>query len=217
MSSSSNTNDYTKKINIVYDKQLKLLDTDEKKSIEKIGHWCSKTIDRINKHAEKEVEKIKDHYSSLRRTFNQQHKDTVEIADSYHEKLQSDLFNELHEAYSVMKYKLVTIKYEMHEVSYPEVKFVEDQLEKDNSNDDDDDVQVPNIDSTPKSTTEPLSDARKRRRAGKPPPSNSTESTNQFEDTDDSFDKCPLCFMIFSSKMTQRDREIHINEHCTDE
>jgi hypothetical protein len=38
-----------------------------------------------------------------------------------------------------------------------------------------------------------------------------------FNEDDNSIDKCPICFMIFPSNMTQIGRSMHVNEHCKDE
>ncbi|CAF1555772.1 unnamed protein product [Adineta steineri] len=34
---------------------------------------------------------------------------------------------------------------------------------------------------------------------------------------DDMEDKCPLCFMIFPQNMSKQDRQLHVNEHYTDD
>jgi hypothetical protein len=50
-----------------------------------------------------------------------------------------------------------------------------------------------------------------------PKKSTTNDSNSQETNIDESNNKCPICYMIFSSYLSSKDRQQHVNEHYTDD
>ncbi|CAM2697794.1 unnamed protein product [Rotaria socialis] len=240
-----NANAYVNKIDKIFYQHWKILNTERQKSIDSINQWHHDWNERIEKHAEEQKVLIINEYDRLRPVFDEKYKETVEIANTYHGAQHGELFKELGDACQSLKFQVAILQFVQREVEYPQVVTIEDQEEmqrlekmdlnarndhrrrrrlakneaKKTENKDDSKASLSHNSTTSNSNqinnrhTFEMQD----KEEDKQPTHSDFTSNNKLNKDDNSNEKCPICFMLFSTNMNRHDRNQHVNEHMTDD
>ncbi|CAF1934672.1 unnamed protein product [Rotaria magnacalcarata] len=240
-----NTNAYVNKIDKIFYQHWKILNNEREKSIETINQWHHDWNKRIEKHAEEQKVLIINDYERLRPVFDEKYKENVEIANTYHHAQHLELFKELCDECKSLKFQVAMLQLVQRETEYPQVVTVEEQEEmqrlkqtdlsaqnehrrrrrraKDETqkteNKDDSKANLSHNSTTSSSNqinnrqTFEIQD----KEEDKQPTHNDITPNNKLKKDDNSNEKCPICFMLFSTNMNRHDRNQHVNEHMTDD
>ncbi|CAF1183823.1 unnamed protein product [Rotaria sordida] len=235
------TNNYIVEINNIFYQHWLTLDKKRQTEIDNINQWCLKWKKYIKKHADEQKVLLNNNYDRLRHVFDRKHKENLETANAYHAAQQLELFNELRDACQVLQFQVARLEYCNEKMEYPKVIDIEEQeeiiqLEQTDTNtrenarrrrrhckDNDKKTEhtssasaspsCTSITSYSKQTNNRRTFETQSKREDDHLTSTKDASIKQVKNDDDSNDKCPICFMIFSSNMTRSNRHRHVNEH----
>ena len=123
----SDANDYAVKVHTIFHAHAESLNERQQMAVDKIDQWCKRSQELIEKHADEQRNCLVNYYNHLRHSFNEKYKESLEKANSYYAKRQSDLFGELRDACQNFQIQLVKLTFSKFEIDYPEVTLSKEQ------------------------------------------------------------------------------------------
>ncbi|CAF1334748.1 unnamed protein product [Adineta steineri] len=210
--------------------QQKDLQNQKKEISRTIDQWRTFCIKEIEQHATEEKKRLDQLYEYQKNFFETQRRNFTEEATKQDKLKNKEQLSQLLEQCQELQFKLAKPEYYQHSTELIHIIVTDEQLSQINQRKSsrsnsltDYNTNIANDDSVNESSLQKPTSANAKqtsRRSSTTQTSPKHEPHNSQPNTtirDDMEDKCPLCFMIFPQNMTKQDRQLHVNEHYTDD
>jgi hypothetical protein len=95
--------------------------------IDEINKWRSRTIDKINMHADEQLRRLQIDYDRQRAIFDKKREDTISIAKAYSQSKANDQFKDLYNECRLLEFQVAQLEFLRDQSQSPRVIIVEDQ------------------------------------------------------------------------------------------